>query len=169
RPGRPCLSHTGIRLDVEPIAAERAKPREKFKRAKRDPSEAVSAADVRDGHGLIDVESVVVRGLSGKNSRYARILLVFRPTGGEWVNPPERVRVSKQVIDYSRSAPSASDQTVTVDYEVKLPRKQDGPIRIPCVAHCRLAGTESGVIRYAFEVTIAPTEKAKPQPHPDRS
>ncbi|MFQ5500861.1 MAG: hypothetical protein ACE5EQ_01005 [Phycisphaerae bacterium] len=168
-----------IRLEVEPIAAERAKPRKKFKSAKSDPPETASATNVQDGQGLIDVETVVVRGIRRKDRRFARILLVFRPTVDHWdnregvlrvrIDPPNGIRVSKRVIKLARSDLSGLDTSRTVDFEVKMPKKQTKPIRIPCVAHCRIAGTKTRRVRRTFEVTITPEEKPKPNPRADRN
>jgi len=103
---------------------------------------------------------------------------VFRPSVDPWddgegvlrvrIDPPDGIRVSKRVIKLARSDLSQLNASRTVDFEVKMPKRQSKPIRIPCVADCRLAGAEPRTFRRAFEVTITPEEKPKPKSRTSR-
>ena len=121
---------TPVKLAVEPIAAELAKPRKKFKSAKSAvPDGEADGATHPDGQQLVAFESIVVPSVSPKKKRYAQVLLVFRPSGrggaqwdnrGDplrvWLEPADGVKLSRKFATFKNPEAAGSSEERTLNF-----------------------------------------------------
>ncbi len=162
-------------LVAEPVGAELAEPSRRFATSEIETANGDPGGKIhRDESGLIALEAVVVRGTPGRGQGAAQVHLNFRPDAGKkghWNNEAEPLRVwlddppagtvlSQGFVELSQPAGQAtSDELRTASFEVKLPRRAPGPIRIRGYALYNCCEDASGVcqfLRRDFEVELEP-------------
>lgn len=163
---------TPEKLAVQPIAAELAKPRKKFKSVKSAGPDGDADGGTRpDDQPLVVFEAVVVPSVSAKRKRYAQLLLVFRPSdrgGVQWDNrgdplrvrlePADGVKFSRQFAAFKNPESAGSSEERTLSFEVKLPKSSKRwPVTIKGHALYRISsggGSAVRLLRRDFEVKV---------------
>lgn len=164
---------TPVELAAEPIGAELAAPA----RGASDSAAAVPPVEgdpegkiVRDTDGLMSLETAVVRGTTSRGRVAAQIHVTLTPNAandGHWNNEAEPLRVFLEPVEHGQlattfaestnAATATSEERRTVSFELQLPRRAPGPIRVRGYALFNACEGENGVCRFLrkdFELEI---------------
>jgi hypothetical protein len=165
---------TPVQLALEPYGSELAGPSQQVLADEVAPVEPDPMGRIRrDEDRLIETEVCVVP-RTVRPGEAARIHLAFRPSGLHrahwnnestplriWIAQPEAWTISQRLLQAPQGAQAESDEVRRIDFEVKVPTKVEGNIRLPAYAlynTCEQAGGRCLFLRQDLMIDLSVTK-----------